>query len=533
MAVRGSILGVAVALLWACQPKEVEIRVNIVTSSCESATPLENVTHLKVRVMAADLTPPIEAVSIVSAEQRELRIPDIPAGPARVVEVRAYRNEPNAGGAVVSMGRTLPFDVPDALPERPEPIEVNVFLRRVNMFTRPNTAVAPNTCSKMGTPRAGHTATLLPSGKVLVAGGYTSVVLDGGMRVPTATTARTELFNPNTGLFEEGPDVGVANSQRQISPLPRAFHTATLLKNGQVLVWGGERFDPGSSVLQASVLIYDPTKNQFAGIPPQYLERSVARAHHAAVLDQAGRVLIVGGWGVESQPGGGFRRVVEPRVEWFDPATTKGAIVQGEALPRLGMSAQAVKNGQFIGVAGGHDGTRLTDEVVFFTFDGGGFSRVATQQTLRLRIPRRAAGAALLRDARDVLLVGGYGDQNAPESSSEIVATGDQFNVASGPPIATARGDICTAVLPDGRVLAIGGRSATGSDRTVEILVPQSGGSISVLEAKHSLPSGRYHHTCTTLADGSVLVLGGVKDESGQLEVLQDALIYTPEPLDP
>ena len=42
----------------------------------------------------------------------------------------------------------------------------------------------------------------------------------------------------------------------------------------------------------------------------------------------------------------------------------------------------------------------------------------------------------------------------------------------------------------------------------------------------------RYHHTCTALTDGTVLVLGGLRDESGVLEALQDAWIFTPAPLD-
>jgi hypothetical protein len=42
----------------------------------------------------------------------------------------------------------------------------------------------------------------------------------------------------------------------------------------------------------------------------------------------------------------------------------------------------------------------------------------------------------------------------------------------------------------------------------------------------------RWAHTCTTLADGSVLVTGGINESSVGQEVLQDAWIYTPAPVD-
>jgi hypothetical protein len=67
--------------------------------------------------------------------------------------------------------------------------------------------------------RVGHTETLLPSGRVFVAGG----LRDG---VPTETT---ELRHPIDGSAEPGPAL----------PEPRAYHTATLLPDGTVLIAGG------------------------------------------------------------------------------------------------------------------------------------------------------------------------------------------------------------------------------------------------------------------------------------------------------
>ena len=65
----------------------------------------------------------------------------------------------------------------------------------------------------------GHTATLLPNGKVLVAGGYDSV----------GSLASAELYDPASGTWTATGSLATA----------RASHTATLLPNGKVLVAGG------------------------------------------------------------------------------------------------------------------------------------------------------------------------------------------------------------------------------------------------------------------------------------------------------
>ena len=84
--------------------------------------------------------------------------------------------------------------------------------------------------------RALHTATLLTTGKVLVAGGF---FVDG---LPNITD-RSELYDPATGTWS---NTGNLNSGRR-------FHTATLLLNGKVLAAGGNGFNaPNSAELYNS-----------------------------------------------------------------------------------------------------------------------------------------------------------------------------------------------------------------------------------------------------------------------------------------
>src|SRR5450432_2269941 len=72
----------------------------------------------------------------------------------------------------------------------------------------------------MVTARLYHTSTLLPNGKVLVAGGFDS----SGNYLASA-----ELYDPASGTWT--PTGSLAGA--------RDFHTATLLPNGKVLVAGG------------------------------------------------------------------------------------------------------------------------------------------------------------------------------------------------------------------------------------------------------------------------------------------------------
>ena len=95
---------------------------------------------------------------------------------------------------------------------------------------------------EMNAAHAMHTATLLPNGDVLIA---------GGMDADGKPQALVELYNPVTGKFTPTGSMNLA----------RREHRATLLQNGQVLITGG--LDAQERVLAIAEL-YDPATGKFA-----------------------------------------------------------------------------------------------------------------------------------------------------------------------------------------------------------------------------------------------------------------------------
>ena len=142
------------------------------------------------------------------------------------------------------------------------------------------------TNSPLITARAFHTTTLLPSGKMLVAGGYN----DNSGAISCA-----ETYDPSTGVWMT---TGALNTARY-------HHTATLLPNGKVLVTGGT----GSNGILSSSELYDPV----TGIWTITGALNTGRDLHTATLLFNGQLLVSGGEASTGQ--------ILSSAEIYNPAT--------------------------------------------------------------------------------------------------------------------------------------------------------------------------------------------------------------------
>jgi hypothetical protein len=177
--------------------------------------------------------------------------------------------------------------------------------------------------------RAGHTATLLPDGRVLVAGG--GIISSIGSLLASA-----ELYDPSSGSW-------TATGSMIEAPYG---HTATLLPNGAVLAAGGCCDDPSTGHQLAPTELYDPESGSWTATGNMH----EGRAAHTAALLADGTVLVAGG----SLQG---TAVPSASAELYDPGSGTWTAIAGMFEARTGHTATLLPNGKVL-VTGGYGGSR-------------------------------------------------------------------------------------------------------------------------------------------------------------------------------
>jgi hypothetical protein len=319
---------------------------------------------------------------------------------------------------------------------------------------------------QMSVARAGHQATVVPTGQVLVTGGCAG-------RQCSPILASAELYDPMSRSFR-----GVGQMLT-----PRVSHVAVSFADGRVLVAGG--WTSGGTTARAEV--YDPAQGRFTGANAM----SVARASHVAVPLPDGRALIIGG---EIRTG-----VALSSAEVFDPATLSFATAKGMQTPRSFHVGVPLADGRVL-VAGGlrAKGDILRSAEIFDPATG------EFRTTGSMTVPRYKHAAAVLKDGR-VLIVGGSDGKRERISSTEVFdpATG-RFSPA--PSLRWPRYKIpdAVAVLPSGAVLVAGGAVR------LELWHPPKGNFVAV---EGQLDGLQEFATASILRTGEVLVLGGYDEQ--------------------
>lgn len=312
----------------------------------------------------------------------------------------------------------------------------------------------------MNQARFGHTATLLPNGQVLVAGGAKKQVI-----------ASAELYDPVKDMWTS------TGSLTQ----PRKSHTATLLPNGMVLVAGG--FKAGAGSEQSTAELYNPATGTWTATGSM----TALRDSHSATLLLNGMVLVAGGEG---------KAGALASAELYNPTTGSWALTGTMSQARYFHTATLLPNGMVLVVGGTSDKGALASAELYNPATGT-WSPAGSMSQVRTNF-----AAASLLDGR-ALVVGGSDGSNTL-SSAELYdpALGTWSTTGS---LANARDFLTATTLPGGHVLAAGGLAQSVLS-SAELYDPAAGS----WSLAANMSQAREQHTATLLPDGRLLVEGGM-----------------------
>ncbi|MDQ3973077.1 MAG: hypothetical protein M3276_01835 [Actinomycetota bacterium] len=306
----------------------------------------------------------------------------------------------------------------------------------------------------LSVPRYDHTTTLLAGGKVLVAAGRAVIP-----EQPVELLTSAELFDPHSERWLPTGSLVEA----------RWRHTATVLRDGRVLVAGGfgDPYRPGSNaqpVLDTAEL-YDPRTGTWSPTGSM----NARRALHVATLLPNGQVLVAGGRTCNQPPPEACNfTFVTNTAELYDPATGTWSSTGPLVEPRHTTSTTLLVDGKVLipaGFVGGGAPSRTAD-----LYDPATGTSALTGNLNRARARQ---GAMQLHDGR-VLVASGFQGGN----TSEFYDPGPQtWSLTGNLLLPTARFNFNFAVLPNGKALVAGGATFPPASRplSAELFNPATG----------------------------------------------------------
>ena len=292
------------------------------------------------------------------------------------------------------------------------------YLARAELYN-PATGTWTATAS-LATGRQYHSATLLPNGKLLVAGGYN---LDFSGSLATA-----ELYDPATGSWTATGSLASAHHA----------HTATLLPNGKVLVAGGVQ----NGAIVASAELYDPATGSWTATG----SLATARMVHTATLLPNGKVLVAGG---SNNGNSGFLT----SAELYDPATGIWTSTGALSIARGYYTMKLMPNGKVLVAGGRYNGNNVNSAL----FSSEVYDPViGTWTATGSLVTARYYNTATLLPNGKLLVAGGVGNNGNPLAGAEVYDPTTGTWTATGS-LATARNILTSTLLPNGKVLVTGG----------------------------------------------------------------------------
>lgn len=306
-------------------------------------------------------------------------------------------------------------------------------------------------------PRAGHTATQLRNGAILVTGGVTARGGDA-MRSTVILPAGASSFQDGEADLNE----------------PRTGHSASLLPDGRVIFLGGSRMDDFTSgaALVIAAEIFDPERGTIT--PLIFRGDPIQRAlHTAAVRTSSDGAVVIDLYGGRGAFAGGTGPVIRNDLRSFalrgdslialqrSPGPTFPSALAGHTQTRIDGSDPG-EAGRFL-IAGSHFAGGGVDNVAFIA-DFTRSTRIVFDEAPTMHTPRTRHAAVLLADG--VVLITGGNQRQAGTALEEgdlyIAQFNTFFNLPAGGAFLQRSAQTATNWTP-ARILMLGGFSVSGN----------------------------------------------------------------------
>lgn len=279
--------------------------------------------------------------------------------------------------------------------------------------------------TSMDKPRAGHRCLRLDGDQILLLGGEPGDVLTGSVYSP-----ETDTWTPIADL---GPN--------------RSAFSATILDDTRILIAGGL----SSATPLDSLLILDPVT--FAAAPLT-ATLAVPRYGHTATLLLDGRIIFTGGNSADGPTAS---------VELLNATADSFPLRLNMISPRRDHTATLLHDGRLLIVGGSDNVSDLASAEVFTPGED-----TLTTLDARLATARRNHFALLVHPNGSVV-IGGGSEASLPLASTELFSPDSNTFTTIGA-LTAPRTSILAALLPDARILAIGGTNASGPSRACGLL---------------------------------------------------------------
>lgn len=557
-------------VLYGCPSDKVALGVKLY-KPCNQVDTFKDVNYLSVTVNGADFTAPI--YQEYSFSDGSATVPDIPLSSGIRMEVQAFSDGSIATETLAARGVSAPFNVDGSA----ESMDVPILVSRVNAFasttdlSQPADSAGALTCSFMPAVRQGHAATLLPDGKVLISGG---VEMKGG--APFYSGALT-MYDPGTGTFTDLDAVlnfprayhtaSLVNTGSADSPIYKVLIAGgfAIINNIEQSLGVAEVFDVTGQVTEEPIYQVGGPVN------------SGGRAYHTATVMANGDVVLIGGL---SKEGSGATTTTLYRDDAevynvasgsFTPVPKSMASARSQHTATYLAITQDAQTGAAINekifIFGGRDDKHVWRTVEMYTHDekGRGFVRITNDKEEDILMTTKRYGhaggrvivsssadprdpAVIRNDIIKVVVAGGYqciqgcvgstdccGDPGGfPTKEGSITNSIEVFDPYQGyigafiasTALKLARADATLSELPDRKLLVVGGIGTDKKPRPeAEVLVFDGKGVLAKPDyTSNKMADGRYQHAATALDSGMILITGGF----GANGTLDSAEIYSP-----